>query len=194
MKKLGVFLVAFLLMLMIPVAVFAEDSNVWTEITVSEDSAIVEVQADGTFKDGYFEIQYDTSVLSVSKEDVAFNEAIKFTSANVENNMVIVAIASEETVEEGMLFSVKFQPAKSGETLSKKDVKVQFYGEANNADGKPLKTATTADKQREVGQAVEKPVNEAAGPARGVLFAGIALIAAAAVLVIIYFVRKKVRR
>lgn len=189
MRKSKAIIVAMLIALMIPTSVWAEESDVWNEITVSEDSVVMEVKTTGPIADGYFEIQYDADQLSVDKEEVAFNEAINFPSVNVEDNVVVVAIVSKEPIEEGVIFSVKFKPVTAGTKLS--EDMVSFYGEANDANGESLKTTNNAEKQRDVGQTAEKPVDEAKSPNNSVLIAGIVLLGAAVILAIAFVIRKK---
>lgn len=195
MKRVKSWLSILILTLMLcPMVVHAgSSSDVWSEMVVEDDAARMEVYSNGEVVDGYFEIQYDGDTVACTEDDVTFAETVGKFSVNVEDNLICVAVVSKEAIAEGVLFRVEFHPVDSGTKLTKNNVKATFYGEANSSEGKPLKSADTAEKRNGQNESSQSQLQEESKGNLKVIVPVLILVACCGILAVVVFIRKKAK-
>lgn len=116
----------------------AETKSVWVdtrEASVKENVLSVSVQSNGEVTDGVLELKYNSKVLSIQEEDVAFGEQVAMYSVNVTDDTVKMSYLSEKAMEQGAFVTLNFDVKAGASEKEAKDALKALTGSNYKEDG-----------------------------------------------------------
>lgn len=116
----------------------AETKSVWVdtrEASVKENVLSVSVQSNGEVTDGVLELKYNSKVLSIQEEDVAFGEQVAMYSVNVTDDTVKMSYLSEKAMEQGAFITLNFDVKAGASEKEAKDALKALTGSNYKEDG-----------------------------------------------------------
>lgn len=135
MKKLHIIGIICFIFISMSTTVLASDPqlDVWIDKEkISIQDSMLEIESNGTTADGLIVLTYDPLQIKFTDEDVRSGSGIEMYSAHVvEEGILKIAYLAEETIPEGILFTISFD----AETEVISDVVTSLEGEIHDING-----------------------------------------------------------
>ncbi|MBO5461582.1 MAG: hypothetical protein J5983_07295 [Ruminococcus sp.] len=160
MKKLRIIGIIVFIFVLMSTTVLASDPqlNVWIDKEkINIQDSMLEIESDGTTTDGLIVLTYDPVQIKFTDEDVRPGSGIEMYSAHVvEEGTLKIAYLAEETIPEGILFTISFD----AETEVISDAITSLEGEIHDINGDILQIGILSPEDNQTEDENEDSKNE----------------------------------